>query len=584
MSFRALARAAGEAQAGHRRSLGDIFRASAGAGAGLLACRASSSTPCSSQESDVFSKFRELVATDGDALGRLRRVVGQDRDAFTRIAALVGQDEESAARLMQRVDRLWSTKLEDVDVGALISALQSAVPQSQEHIERLRVVQKLWEEMEIVHRLLDEHFGHVQWTDVDPLALGYLLIEKHRLRTPTWKAEHHRNHRGMLDLSLSEDSTLFAELVEHGNLAKAVYKRTPHEVRGDLAAIWGDAPWELPVCVCAAALGRPAHFLAVRPAQDESPPRVVLAIRGTREFADVLTDALMDSSSFEGGRAHSGVVRAATDLCEAYGGMLRQYEESGHDVLVVGHSLGAATAAATTLRLRKSLGLRRARCVGFAPPATLDATAAQDCAGYVTSVVHDDDFIPRSQVVSLLRLHQQLTEYDYVPVAKADVRDCLAALPEALKAVLPSDEIAAKVDAALDRRRAEWREAQPAAETDGIVPSCVDLLHVPGFVLHIYRTDASPGYGAARVWPEHLESLELSATMITDHLLTAHLAALQILKEAATQSAEEDVERAQLLLPLGMETGKEVVAAGVQLAQKVRHKVVAAMESRPDTS
>ena len=81
-------------------------------------------------------------------------------------------------------------------------------------------------------------------------------------------------------------------------------------------------------------------------------------------------------------------------------------QEKGYEVVLVGHSLGAAVAAACCVQLRTS-GLA-ARCVCYAPPATVDQRSAREAANYITSVVHDDDVIPRMSILSLLELYKVL--------------------------------------------------------------------------------------------------------------------------------------------------------------------------------
>lgn len=318
---------------------------------------------------------------------------------------------------------------------------------------------------------------------------------------------------------------------------------------------------------------------------------MVLAIRGTKELADVITDALMDSSPFEGGFAHSGIVRAANTLCDTYAGTLQSFEKKGFDVVVVGHSLGAATAAAVTIKLRNSCGLRRARCVCFAPPATVDTKWAEMAAPYVMSVVHDDDFIPRSQVTSLITLYRELIEYNWLPPAKAELRSFLGCLPSWLKVAVPCDEVLAKAEATLENK---MKAGSAGLSADGSSVIAGDeqprLLHVPGFVIHLARSDSEIGYAAARVPAKRMERLELSATMLVDHLLENYIFALQALADAARQSAHAEKELVvAALTPDGVsEDAREVITSAVHNAHtmrdKLRSQAAALIQNRPDAS
>jgi len=316
---------------------------------------------------------------------------------------------------------------------------------------------------------------------------------------------------------------------------------------------------------------------------------VVLSVRGTKELADVLTDALMDTAPFEGGFAHTGVVRASAALCESYAEMLRAFETKGYEVVVVGHSLGAATAAAVTIQLRRSCGLRQARCACFAPPPTVDAKLAKECAPYLMSVVHDDDFIPRSQVASLLAVYRELLVFDWLPAARQEAEALLELGPEWLKATMPPSEVLARVEGALESRMTRWRESRSAmlAKMDDLMGSADGkaFLYVPGFVLHVVRADSAAGYRAAKVDAERLRSVELSESMVFDHFMDGYLGALRALAGAARAGADQDAQLARSVLPEGApQEALEAVAAAVKLAHSFRSKALRLMGARPDTS
>ncbi|CAJ1352375.1 unnamed protein product [Effrenium voratum] len=85
--------------------------------------------------------------------------------------------------------------------------------------------------------------------------------------------------------------------------------------------------------------------------------KVVLVVRGTQTLADCLTDCLCDGQSLgSGGLAHRGAAAAAEWLVAEYGEALRFLEERGYEVVLVGHSLGAAVAASCAVQLRSQGG------------------------------------------------------------------------------------------------------------------------------------------------------------------------------------------------------------------------------------
>eukprot|EP00438_Fugacium_kawagutii_P006688 Skav219100 [mRNA] locus=scaffold1574:186457:196994:+ [translate_table: standard] len=223
------------------------------------------------------------------------------------------------------------------------------------------------------------------------VSLGDMVLEQNELRTEDWKKQQAMQFSGMT--SLEGDATLYQDLLRYAKLADVVYCSNE----------------ELQV------LEQSDFFL-----------QVLLGVAGTHTVADCLTDALCDTIPItdDFGFAHRGAVEASAWLCAEYGESLKYLEdtpnggtpkmgfrlkpfvllvkEKGYEVILVGHSLGAAVAAVCCVQLRAS-GVA-ARCVCFAPPATMDPTAAALASSYITSVVHDDDCIPRMSILSLLDL------------------------------------------------------------------------------------------------------------------------------------------------------------------------------------
>jgi len=191
------------------------------------------------------------------------------------------------------------------------------------------------------------------------------------------------------------------------------------------------------------------------------------------------------------------------------------------------------------------------------------------------SVVHDDDFIPRSQVASLLAVYRELLVFDWLPAARQDAEALLELGPEWLKATMPPSEVLARVEGALESRMDDLM-----GSADGNA-----FLYVPGFVLHVVRADSAAGYRAAKVDAERLRSVELSESMVFDHFMDGYLDALRALAGAARAGADQDAQLARSVLPEGApQEALEAVAAAVKLAHSLRSKALRLMGSRPDTS
>ena len=91
----------------------------------------------------------------------------------------------------------------------------------------------------------------------------------------------------------------------------------------------------------------PCYFIAV----DRATKAVVVTVRGTANFADVITDLVCESVSFLGGHAHDGIKRGAERLFEATIKTVCSLLDKNptYSLVVTGHSLGAGTSILLTM-------------------------------------------------------------------------------------------------------------------------------------------------------------------------------------------------------------------------------------------
>ncbi|CAJ1434033.1 unnamed protein product [Effrenium voratum] len=455
---------------------------------------------------------------------------------------------------------------EEPDVTQL---LRRAAPLSwQEELETGRSV------LEQVQQVLQAHFGHLRLGALDPAAVFFSVLAKRELRTPQWKQDQVNSSRLAVH-DLKGDVLFFEELLRYARLADAAYLPDEASVSGAL-----EPGFELLAGSCAARPQRPAHFLA----KSAEAGKVVLVVRGTQTLADCLTDCLCDGQSLgSGGLAHRGAAVAAEWLVREYGEALRFLEERGYEVVLVGHSLGAAVAASCAVQLRSHGGGLSVRCVCFAPPATVDPSTALDCKGYVTSVVHDDDVIPRMQIRSLLQLYHDVGSYNWLPRALEMVRN-LRQDPQGWVLEygdyafgLPLEERLESLWRAQLEKSKELKEVE--AEYGHIQP-----LRIPGFVVHLYRSPSECGYGATQEEAAALEHIELSPTMVTDHMLDAYIEALARLLAEAEDLHKEDLQTLRRILPELSEEAQQTAAFYTKSARELVAKARSKLQQRPDTS
>ncbi|RWS28188.1 sn1-specific diacylglycerol lipase alpha-like isoform X6, partial [Leptotrombidium deliense] len=158
------------------------------------------------------------------------------------------------------------------------------------------------------------------------------------------------------------------------------------------------------------AIGEPPFFVAL----DHEKRTIVVSVRGTLSLQDVITDLnaegdlLPTNPRREGWFGHRGMVEAAayirkklTDEKILHKALNYRPEKGTQDysLVLVGHSLGAGTAAILAILLKEDYP--ELVCYSFAPPGgLLSLPATEYTKGFITSVILGKDVVPR------LGLHQ----------------------------------------------------------------------------------------------------------------------------------------------------------------------------------
>ncbi|XP_051193427.1 uncharacterized protein [Lolium perenne] len=172
---------------------------------------------------------------------------------------------------------------------------------------------------------------------------------------------------------------------------------------------------------------RPGYYIAI----DPRAKLVILGIRGTHTVYDLVTDlvALSDKKvSPRGFSTHFGTYEAARWYLRWELKIISQCLEKHKDykLRLVGHSLGGASAALLAIMLRKKskeeLGFSPdiISAVGFGVPPCVSREIAESCASYVSTVVLQDDIVPRLSAASLARLRNEIIETDWEKVLEKE--------------------------------------------------------------------------------------------------------------------------------------------------------------------
>ncbi|KAK9140235.1 hypothetical protein Scep_009916 [Stephania cephalantha] len=198
---------------------------------------------------------------------------------------------------------------------------------------------------------------------------------------------------------------------------------------------------------------RPGYYIGI----DHRNKLIILGIRGTHTVYDLITDILSSSErevSFEGYSTHFGTAEAARWFLNHEIDTIRKCisKHEGFKLRLVGHSLGGATASLLAIMLRKipkeELGFSPdiVTAVGFATPPCVSKKLAESCSDYVSTIVMQDDIIPRLSVSSLKSLRNEILHTDWSSVLeKEDWKSVIDVLANAKQVVSSVQDVARKL-------------------------------------------------------------------------------------------------------------------------------------------
>lgn len=302
---------------------------------------------------------------------------------------------------------------------------------------------------------------------------------------------------------------------------------------------------------------RPGYYIGV----DHRRKLVVFGIRGTHTIYDLITDIVSSSDeevTFEGYSTHFGTAEAArwflNHELQTIRRCLAKYE--GYKLRLVGHSLGGAIASLMAIMLKKmpreELGFDAEiiSAVGYATPPCVSKELAENCSEFVTTIVMQDDIIPRLSAASLARLRNEILQTDWTSVIeKEEWKNVLDLVTNAKQVVTSVQDVARKVsDYANFGNKKEVPEIPSSKNnqsgiliSDSTTKDVVKLpeeLYVPGAVYYLMRSlRGTPKSSAGKqveyysLWKrdpgQHFQRILLSGNFITDHKCDSHYYALR---------------------------------------------------------
>ncbi|NP_001025814.3 diacylglycerol lipase-beta isoform X1 [Gallus gallus] len=152
-------------------------------------------------------------------------------------------------------------------------------------------------------------------------------------------------------------------------------------------------------------------------ALDHKKEAIVVAVRGTLSFEDILTDLSADCEDLtledvlENGFVHKGITQAANYIYQKLinDGILNQAFTIApeYKLVIVGHSLGGGTASVLAIMLRNSFPTLK--CYAFSPPGgLLSKTLAEYSKRFIVSIILGKDLVARLSMPNMEDLKRRI--------------------------------------------------------------------------------------------------------------------------------------------------------------------------------
>lgn len=370
------------------------------------------------------------------------------------------------------------------------------------------------------------------------LAMLQMVRQSKRTTAVLWDAFYESCGTPLFSIDDHQDDSTIREqfvltMIDQLHLSDWAYLEDTEEIRSKLNELTVNSSqqqsWHLVRHVKTAEPGRVGHYVAV----DSQRKVALIAVKGTSALSDMFTDVCgvpvrynLTTTTFDGRSSdsdttllscHEGILDASLALLEDVQPIVEHlFLPAGYRVLLVGHSLGAGCACLLGWMLRSRLpALRRLydfggelslQVVAFAPPPMLSWEAAAATATFTTSVVNNDDVIPRaslSNLVSLLRflviINARLEERGLCPAGFHGAVTLLKRVlvhglsnggdDSEIEAVMTAQEIFDGLNEARCSEDLDPIESMQAAKED------MDHLFVPGKVIVLYEKHVQEDVG-----------------------------------------------------------------------------------------
>lgn len=457
-----------------------------------------------SAEPSMFDKFRDTIE---------RAVKGSEEGSIS--SSPPPSDEDNYKNMgsslfdlvqQQMTGRSSATAIQDIVLQARSMEEQGDVNDTVSLAELLEIAQLSRKKLD---SKLIEFMGHAELPVVNPPDLHYFLEHEDETKNPSVKRRKHRFFAGV-------DVNQVDLLNEQLRLALLSYSDSMEEIQDSLE---NDFECELAYCDMNSTPGRPSHFIAVNKNQkassiffSEDSLEVLLVVRGTKTLTDIITDLLCDEEPYRGGYCHNGILDSGQHLANKHKRLLKNLlEVSGKKKIkltLIGHSLGAGVATIAGMELN-DVPYLDVQVVGFGCPALLSKELSEQTKSYVTTVVSDNDCIPRMSTATMVNAILDIASYDWTHLAKRDIEDAVDEVSSYLPKLL--SDYKATILATINE--SPMRVAPDNIPEERLEP----LLYPPGKCVHLYRD----GFGISgnEVPCTFFSEIDVNRRMIHDHLV-----------------------------------------------------------------
>ncbi|KAM6121957.1 diacylglycerol lipase-beta isoform 2-T2 [Phoenicopterus ruber ruber] len=293
-------------------------------------------------------------------------------------------------------------------------------------------------------------------------------------------------------------------------------------------------------------------------ALDHKKEAIVVAVRGTLSFEDVLTDLSADCEDLtledvlENGFVHKGITQAANYIYQKLinDGILNQAFTIApeYKLVIVGHSLGGGTASVLAVMLRNSFPTLR--CYAFSPPGGLLSKSLADYTKhFIVSVIVGKDLVARLSMPNMEDLKRRIVRIVANcnrPKYQILLRGCWYEVFGGDPDNFPTELDGRSQDALTQPLLAEESlmvhrsPSYNAVEDESHLnsPPQYPHLYLPGKIIHIVEESSSRRLCSSDIkytarWSNEtvFSSILISPKMITDHMPDVVLKALNSLSQ-----------------------------------------------------